>query len=126
MLEVLDDPNLKGWAVMNRHLTAASMALAFFSAPALADSENLEAVLGGAVGGGLGALIGNELGGRSGAIVGGALGAATGTAATTAGPRHDHLGHGYREPRPVGYYEPYRRGSYSSYCPPGQAKKGRC
>jgi hypothetical protein len=111
---------------MKSYLAGALVVLSFLSAPAMADSERVEAVIGGAVGGGLGALIGNELGGRNGAIVGGALGAAAVTAVTTAESRHDHRGGGYREPRAVRYYEQDRRGPRGYFCPPGQAKKGRC
>jgi hypothetical protein len=52
-------------------------------APLLAGSLNTDAVLGGALGGGVGALIGSEVGGRNGAILGAAIGGATGTALTT-------------------------------------------
>ena len=110
---------------MKRHLAAALAALSLSSAPALAESEGLNAALGGAIGGGLGALVGNELGGRSGAIVGGALGAATVTAVTTNEPRHRHRGD-YREPYAVGSYERDHRRPHRSFCPPGQAKKGLC
>lgn len=43
-------------------------------APLLAGSLNTDAVLGGALGGGVGALIGSEVGGRNGAILGAAIG----------------------------------------------------
>ncbi len=72
--------------------------------------------VGGAVGGGLGALVGNEVGGRNGAIVGGALGGAAGAAVTT---QDQHK-------RTYGYARPYGPVPPGHFCPPGQAKKGRC
>lgn len=90
---------------------------------ALAGSSALDAAVGGGLGGATGALIGHELGGRDGAIIGGAVGGAAGTAVAT-DPKK-------RETRParrteVEYYRqpaaPYR----GHFCPPGQAKKGRC
>lgn len=88
---------------------------------AVADSSTLDAAIGGGIGGAVGAAIGNELGGRDGAIAGSALGAAVGTAvntdAKTKSPQHEaprynsHLVSGH----------PHYR-----FCPPGQAKKGRC
>lgn len=96
-----------------------------FAATANAGDSTLDAAIGGGLGGAAGAAVGNEIGGRDGAIVGGAVGAAIGTAVTTDSE------HRRSEP----YYEPPRRqyegapsGSYPGYrfCPPGQAKKGRC
>ena len=81
--------------------------------------------IGGAIGGGAGAAIGNEIGGRDGAIIGGGLGGALGAAINTDDDdsRHTakHKVPSYR------YDEPgYNRRSGSRFCPPGQAKKGRC
>jgi hypothetical protein len=92
-----------------------------------ADDQSLRAAVGGGVGGAAGAYVGSELGGRTGAIVGGAAGAAAGTAiATEGGSAHDGPGfHGVRPPPPAPYYYPYG-GHPSRFCPPGQAKKGRC
>lgn len=102
-------------------------ALAFFgwtavAGPALADSQSVDAAIGGAVGGGLGALIGNELTGRNGAILGGALGAAAGAAVATEdeGPRYRTRDDGYERSY---YYHPPGPGGF---CPPGLAKQGRC
>ena len=82
------------------------------SAAANAGSSTLDAAIGGGIGGG----------GREGAIAGSALGAAVGTALNTdAQPRRrssDTRRH-YDEPRSNGH--PHHR-----FCPPGQAKKGRC
>jgi hypothetical protein len=97
-------------------------------------SDSLDAAIGGAVGGGLGAFVGSEIGGREGAIIGGAVGGAAGAAVAT---------DGHRAVRPEPYYRPvpvyrapvyrapvYREPIYHrhprSFCPPGQAKKGRC
>lgn len=73
--------------------------------------------MGGAVGGAVGAV----LGGRDGAIVGAGVGAATGAAVNTSG--HDEDGH-----REHNRYEGDSRHHHNSgkFCPPGQAKKGRC
>jgi hypothetical protein len=110
---------------MKRIFTLMFLAAVLLSAPALSDDQSLDAAVGGAVGGGLGAFIGNELGGRDGAILGGAVGAATGAAVTT-----DHRDH---RPSPPRYYvypagpRPHHRGPPPRrFCPPGQAKKGRC
>ncbi len=91
---------------------------------AMAGSDSVDAAIGGAVGGGLGAYVGSELGGRQGAVIGGALGGATGAAVTTT-PRHREPEYvPYDPPPPRRYYqEPPPRGNF---CPPGQAKKGRC
>jgi uncharacterized membrane protein len=86
-----------------------------------ADTSTLDAAIGGGLGGAAGAAIGNEVGGRDGAIIGGAVGAAVGTAVTT-DPNSRHAPRrSYRYDAPP----PRRHRSYH-FCPPGQAKKGRC
>lgn len=92
-----------------------------------ADNSTLDAAIGGAIGGGAGAAIGNEIGGRDGAIIGGGLGGAVGAAINTDDDsRHETKrkvpSYRYEEPR----YDYRRRTSGSRFCPPGQAKKGRC
>lgn len=85
--------------------------------------STLDAAIGGGIGGAAGAAIGNEVGGRDGAIIGGALGGAVGVAVNTDDePRHSNT-----------YTKTYYRGEHPRYvypryhfCPPGQAKKGRC
>ena len=88
-----------------------------------AGDSTLDAAIGGGLGGAVGAAIGNEVGGRDGAIVGGALGGGVGAAVATddkADDRHAGGKHG-------SYYDrPYNAHSGSRFCPPGQAKKGRC
>jgi outer membrane lipoprotein SlyB len=87
-----------------------------------ADSSTLDAAIGGGIGGAAGAAIGNEVGGRNGAIIGGALGGAVGVAVNTDDePRHTST---HRET----YYRiaPQQEHHESHFCPPGQAKKGRC
>lgn len=88
---------------------------------AIADSSTFDAAIGGGIGGAAGAAIGNELGGRDGAIVGSALGAAVGTAVNTdakaKSSRHEAPRY---ESHPASGHPHYR------FCPPGQAKKGRC
>jgi outer membrane lipoprotein SlyB len=81
-------------------------------------SSNVEAAIGGGLGGAVGAVIGNEVGGRTGAVIGGGLGGAGGAAVFTRDDDHHRdgryydSGHGYR--------------GRGGFCPPGQAKKGRC
>jgi len=111
------EPLGKGMAMKMRYLIVV---LSLMLVDANADNSTLDAAIGGGIGGAAGAAIGNEVGGRDGAIIGGALGGAVGAAVATDGePRHtsSHRKIYYRsEPR----YEP------SGFCPPGQAKKGRC
>lgn len=94
-----------------------------FTAVANAGDSTLDAAIGGGLGGAAGAAIGNELGGREGAIVGGALGAGVGAAVTT-----DSETHKVSAPRQPRYEDGGPAGGHPSYkfCPPGQAKKGRC
>lgn len=82
------------------------------AAPAIADDDTLEAAIGGGLGGAAGAAIGNEIGGDEGAIIGGALGAAGGA---------------YLATEEDGYDDDDRDDRFNEdFCPPGQAKKGRC
>ena len=59
-----------------------------FSVEANADSSNLDAAVGGGIGGAAGAAIGNEVWGRDGAILGGGVGAAVGAAIATDDEEH--------------------------------------
>lgn len=87
-----------------------------------ADNSTLDAAIGGGIGGAAGAAIGNEIGGSDGAIIGGALGGAVGAAVTTDEKSQDS--NSYRK---VNYRStPRHEHSGSHFCPPGQAKKGRC
>lgn len=88
-----------------------------------ADSSTLDAAIGGGIGGAAGAAIGNEVAGREGAIIGSAVGAAVGTAINTGGPVSVETP--VNEPR---YQDDGPRRGHPRYhfCPPGQAKKGRC
>ena len=88
-----------------------------------ADSSTLDAAIGGGIGGAAGAAIGNEVGGRNGAIVGGALGGAIGAAVNT----EDESQHTNKY-RKTNYESSQLRSGHSGshFCPPGQAKKGRC
>jgi len=86
-------------------------------------NSTMDAAIGGGIGGAAGAAIGNEVGGRDGAVAGSAWGAAVGTALNTGAkiPVESSL------PKPA--YEddePRRRHPHYHFCPPGQAKKGRC
>jgi hypothetical protein len=110
-LSVLSQPTM-----IKSLLPAGALAVSVLAVPVHADDQQFDAALGGALGGGFGALVGNELGGRNGAIVGGALGAAAGAAVTVEDQRdHDR-----------GRYRYGGRGGRDGFCPPGQAKKGRC
>jgi outer membrane lipoprotein SlyB len=109
----------------SRFVTFASLWLA--STMALAGDGNLtvDSAVGGGLGGAAGGAIGAELGGREGAIIGAGVGAAVGAAVTTS----DHttseaqpLQGAPADQRATVY--PTRR--QSTFCPPGQAKKGRC
>ena len=87
-----------------------------------AGNSTLDAAIGGGIGGAAGAAIGNEIGGRDGAIIGGALGGAVGvTVSTDEKPQ-------YSSPHKKTYYRstPQHKHPGSHFCPPGQAKKGRC
>lgn len=100
--------------------------IALFTWPIAAWCDELarDAAIGGGVGGAVGGAIGAEVGDREGAIVGSAVGAAVGTAiATEDKPNRDHpdnratgeMSSVHSHHHPQGYF-----------CPPGQAKKGRC
>ena len=100
-----------------------------FAAPASAGDLTVDAAVGGAIGGAVGGLIGAELGGRDGAIAGAGLGAAAGVAINTS----EGDGREYRGERDhqAEYYDyddggPPAHPHGSRFCPPGQAKKGRC
>ena len=92
------------------------------AAVANAASSTLDAAIGGGIGGAAGAAIGNEVGGREGAIAGSALGAAVGTALNTDAEPKRGSSDKYR------YYDesPSNGHPHRHFCPPGQAKKGRC
>ncbi len=97
------------------------VALAFllFAIQANADDSTLDAAIGGGVGGAAGAAVGNEVGGRDGAVLGGALGAAVGAWIGTDGKKSE----GVKLPSLPVYSTSQPKGHF---CPPGQAKKGRC
>lgn len=87
-----------------------------------------DAAIGGAIGGALGGAVGAEVGGREGAVIGAGVGAAAGTAVSTRdhAERDDHYHEeGYRQrDYDDRYHDHHNRPG--SFCPPGQAKKGRC
>lgn len=111
---------------MQRHQAWVLSVLLGAAGPAMAEGLTRDAAIGGAIGGALGGAVGAELGGRQGAIVGAGVGAATGAALNTQEyaapppPRHNVYSYdGAAHPPGV----PHQRGGF---CPPGQAKKGRC
>ena len=89
--------------------------VAMFAAVANAGNSTMDAAIGGGLGGAAGAAIGNEVGGREGAILGGALGGAVGAAVTTDS-----------QSRSAPTQPQYQPAPSRGFCPPGQAKKGRC
>ena len=99
------------------------LAVALGAGAAVADNSTLDAAIGGGIGGAAGAAIGNEVGGRDGAMIGGAAGAALGVAVNTDDERrHKDSPH----PPRYEYRAPTGGHPHSYFCPPGQAKKGRC
>ncbi len=92
-----------------------------FTAASWADDLVKDAAIGGAVGGALGGAVGAEVGGKSGAIVGAGVGAAAGAAIAT-NDDDDHENHHADVPEVVVVPAPEQ----GKFCPPGQAKKGRC
>jgi uncharacterized protein YcfJ len=102
-----------------RHLV---LVFAIMVVDANADNSSIDAAIGGGIGGAAGAAIGNEIGGRDGAIIGGALGGAVGVSVyTDEKPQHNstHAKTYYRS-------TPQHKHPTYHFCPPGQAKKGRC
>lgn len=105
-----------------RLTAAATFAIAaLLTAPAAwsDDDLTLDSAVGGAIGGAIGGAVGAELGGREGAVIGAGVGAATGTAINT----RDHVEAGDRDGRGSA---PLTGPGVGRFCPPGQAKKGRC
>ena len=104
-----------------RYLLIASV---LFSAPLYADRFNedlvVDSAVGGAVGGALGGAVGAVVGGRDGAIIGSGIGAAAGTAINTDQHRENTRNSHHK-------LSTYQYNSHPGrFCPPGQAKKGRC
>ena len=86
------------------------------------DNSTLDAAIGGGLGGAAGAAIGNELGGVT--VQSSAAPSAVGLAAVTTGAYSPKKSSSHRET--VEYHRyPESEPSYH-FCPPGQAKKGRC
>ena len=107
-------------------LSIVTITAMLITTPAMADSNSdLDAAIGGGLGGAAGAVIGNEMGGRDGAIIGGAIGGATGTAVTT---NKDSQRQHKSDIRLEDSHTRIKLGpdQGSSFCPPGLAKKGRC
>jgi outer membrane lipoprotein SlyB len=101
-----------------------ALALSLVAVQANADDSTLDAAIGGGIGGAAGAAVGNEVGGRDGAILGGALGAAVGVAVGTDAKKPSKVAP-TKVVVPVPVYE-YNSHPQGRFCPPGQAKKGRC
>ena len=103
------------------HIRYLTLVFTLMAINVSADNSTLDAAIGGGIGGATGAAVGNEVGGRDGAIIGGALGGAVGAAiATDEEPRKTVVKKVYYRS------EPRHDNHGSHFCPPGQAKKGRC
>lgn len=99
---------------------SALCGFALCSSVAGAGDLTTNAAIGGAVGGAIGGAVGAELGGREGAILGAGVGAAAGTAINT-------KEHATTASHPTGSPDHHvYHGPHGRFCPPGQAKKGRC
>jgi outer membrane lipoprotein SlyB len=101
---------------------ASALLLGFATQGAWAGNQTRDAAIGGALGGAAGAAIGSEVGGREGAIVGAAAGAAIGAAIATKDDKSDQA-KGVQPEVIVVHDHDHPHGRF---CPPGQAKKGRC
>ena len=108
---------------MKYGLLAVAVGILVTSGSVSANDLTVDAAIGGAVGGALGGAVGAELGGREGAIIGAGIGGAAGTAINT----RDHADNKsqYSEGRKH-HSHSYHAPSQGRFCPPGQAKKGRC
>ena len=84
-----------------------------------ANDDVKDAAIGGAIGGALGGAVGAEVGGKKGAVIGAGVGAATGAAIATQDDGHDD----HTKPSDTVVVPADNEGHF---CPPGQAKKGRC
>jgi hypothetical protein len=107
---------------MNRFSTFAFVVACALSPISYADDVVKDAAIGGAIGGALGGAIGAEVGGKEGGIIGAGVGGAAGAAIAT----HDDEDndHPHATPQEVVVVPvPQQNGHF---CPPGQAKKGRC
>jgi len=117
---------------MSKAIYGWLLVLAVATGPAVAHDYTDHAIIGGGLGGALGAYVGSEINGRGGAILGGALGAAAGVALAIP-DYHEHRRVIVREVYPprARQYERTERVYFHDrprgyFCPPGQAKKGRC
>ncbi len=92
------------------------------TAAASADDLVKDAAIGGAIGGALGGAVGAEVGGKEGAVIGAGVGGAAGAAIATQNDDDHRADRSATEPRVVVVPAPQQ----GRFCPPGQAKKGRC
>ncbi len=105
---------------MNLKLCFAVLFACVLAGSGRADDLVKDAAIGGAIGGGLGGAVGAEVGGKQGAIIGAGVGAAAGAAIATKDDADND--HDAKPPAAV-VVVPADQGRF---CPPGQAKKGRC
>jgi outer membrane lipoprotein SlyB len=113
---------------MKVHVSIRTILLltALTSSPAWA-GDRAEAAIAAGIGGAVGAAVGSEVGGRNGAIVGAGVGAAAGAAiATNDDDDHEHRRQVREAPTDGHVVYVYPDDHRSNFCPPGQAKKGRC
>ena len=105
---------------------AVLLLTALTSSPAWA-GDKAEAAIAAGIGGAVGAAVGSEVGGRNGAIVGAGMGAAAGAAIATHDEDDREQRREVREAPADGYVVyVYPDDHRPNFCPPGQAKKGRC
>lgn len=110
---------------MKIHYLLSAISLAFVINANAGDSSTLDAAIGGGIGGAAGAAIGNVVGGRDGAIIGGGLGGAIGTAINTKESNTSDDSHKSVKHREYNERHDHDH-DHDHFCPPGQAKKGRC
>ena len=119
-----------------------TIVLTLFATAAQAHDDRSRPLLGAGIGAAVGAAIGNEIGGRNEAIIGSAIGGAVGAAIATRNrqERYDRYDRYRRVERYGDYDRPidhrHARRYHNdrrwvsphggSFCPPGQARKGRC
>lgn len=105
--------------IIMKYWTIPTTLTLLLGAQAVYAGDKVEAAIGGGAGGAIGAVIGEELGDRNGAIIGAAAGGAIGAAIAT----DDDDDHHHHSRERVVVVEDHPHGHF---CPPGQAKKGRC
>lgn len=105
--------------------TAMLCVLPLFASVAIA-GQTTDAAVGGGLGGAVGGALGSEIGGRNGAIIGAGVGAAAGAAINTPSDSKSDSHHHESEQQYRRYEDHQGDDRRGHFCPPGQAKKGKC